>query len=100
MSRAELNRIREAISGGRYYLTDHANEKMLEEDLDIVDIEASILTGILKRKNTHHPRGTVYTIHGTATDPVTPVGTAGRFTGSGQYRVITVYRVTARRKAR
>ena len=94
MSRAELQRIREAISEGRYYLTDHANEEMTEDGLDVLDVETSILNGALKRKETHDPRGTVYTIHGPGLDPDTRVGTAGRFSASRQYRVITVYEVT------
>jgi hypothetical protein len=40
------------------------------------------------------PRGTRYTIYGTGTDGVTTVGTAGRFTGTGRYLIITVYAVT------
>ena len=75
-------------------MTDHANEEMLEEGLDVLDVETSILNGVLKRTESTDPRGTVYTIHGTGTDRDTPVGTAGRFTASGQYRVITVYRIT------
>ena len=94
MSRAELQRIREAIGEGRYYLTDHANEEMLEDGLDVLDVETSILNGVLKRKESTDPRGIVYTIQGMGTDPDTPVGTAGRFTASGEYRIITVYRRT------
>lgn len=97
MSRAERERIRDAIREGRYYLTEHANEEMLEDGLDVLDVETSILNGVLRRKESTDPRGTVYTIHGMGTDPDTPVGTAGRFTSlasSEQYRVITVYRRT------
>lgn len=96
MSQAELNRIREAVANGRYYLTDHANEEILEDDLDVLDVETSILNGVLKRKEGSDPRGTVYTIHGTGTDQETAVGTVGRFTASGQYRVITVLKVIPR----
>ncbi len=99
MSRAELNRIQVAVSDGRYYLTDHANEEMLEDGLDVLDVETSILNGVLKRKDTDDPRGTVYTIHGEGFDADTKVGTAGRFTASGQYRVITVYKVAPREES-
>jgi len=96
VSQAELNRIREAVASGRYYLTDHANEEMIEDDLDVLDVETSILNGVLKRTQGADPRGTVYTIHGTGSDQETPLGTVGRFTASGQYRVITIYKVIPR----
>ena len=39
----------------------------------------------------HGPR---HTIHGVAADGVTPVGSAGRFTETDRYLIITAYEVT------
>lgn len=39
-------------------------------------------------------RGVRYTIQGVAADGVTPAGSAGRFTETGRYLIITVYEVT------
>jgi len=39
------------------------------------------------------PRGTRYTVHGIGADGITPVGTGGRFTGTGRYLIITAYEI-------
>jgi hypothetical protein len=40
------------------------------------------------------PRGARQTIHGTGADRTTQVGTVGRFTGTGRYLIVTLYKVT------
>ena len=40
------------------------------------------------------PRGPRHTVHGTGADGTTPVGSAGRFTDTGRYLIITAYEVT------
>jgi hypothetical protein len=69
-------------------------EEMAEDFLTIADIEAAVLSGRVSRIEKDDPRGTRYTIEGTATDRHTPVGVVGRFSSSGLYLVITVYEVT------
>jgi hypothetical protein len=69
-------------------------EEMAEDDLDILDIERSILNGQVTRIERGDPRGTKYVIEGLALDGETPVGIAGRFTTTGRYLIITVYEVT------
>lgn len=67
---------------------------MAENALDIVDVETAILNGRLVKTERDDPRGTRYTVHGVGADGLTPVGTAGRFTGTGRYLIITVYEIT------
>ena len=67
---------------------------MAEDELDIVDVETSILNGSITKTEKDDPRGPRCTVHGIAADGVTPVGSAGRFTETGQYLIITAYEVT------
>jgi Domain of unknown function (DUF4258) len=94
MPQRVLNRIREAIRNETYDMTAHAVEEMAEDRLDFVDVEMSILNGKLVKTEKNDPRGARYTIHGVGADGITPVGTVGRFTGTGRYLLITVYEVT------
>jgi len=94
MSRHLLDRIRDAIISGEYDLTRHAVEEMAEDDLSILDIECAVLDGEIVRTEADDPRGPRYTIVGLAEDTKTEVGVVGRFTETGIYLVITVYKVT------
>jgi hypothetical protein len=75
-------------------MTFHATEEMAEDDLDIEDLEHSILNGSIARIDRDDPRGTKYVVEGTAVDQVTPVGSAGRFASPERYLIITVYEIT------
>jgi hypothetical protein len=88
-----LEKIRACIRTGHYETTFHANDEMVDDDLDILDIENSILTGQIVKIETDDPRGTKYTIYGTGMNNDVPVGTVGRFTASGKYRIITAYEI-------
>lgn len=94
MSRRILYRVRKSIHDTTYDMTIHAVDEMAEDHLDFVDVETSILNGNIVKTEKGDPRGTKYTIHGTGTDGVIPVGTVGRFTETGRYLIITVYEVT------
>lgn len=94
MPRRIIERIRDAIRTSAYDVTSHAVEEMAEDSLDFTDVETVILRGKLIKTEKDDPRGTKYTVHGIGTDEVTLVGTAGRFTGTGRYLIITVYEVT------
>ena len=72
----------------------HATEEMAEDNLDIFDVEQSVLNGEITRIERDDPRGTKYIIEGTAVDQLTPVGVVGRFLGDERYLIITVYEVT------
>ena len=60
----------------------------------MVDVETAILNGRITKTEKDDPRGPRHTVHGIAADQVTPVGSAGRFTETGQYLIITAYEVT------
>lgn len=94
MPQRVLERIRAAIRHAVYDMTAHAMEEMAEDSLDILDVETAILHGRLVSTEREDPRGTRYTVHGTGADRTTPVGTVGRFTGTGRYLIITVYEIT------
>lgn len=94
MPRSALERIRDQIRQRQYDMTKHAMDEMAEDDLDIMDIEYSILNGAVVRVDRDDPRGTKYVVKGVAVDEITPVGTAGRFTSVERYLIITAYKVT------
>lgn len=74
-------------------MTKHANDEMAEDNLDIFDIETSILQGQITKIEKEDPRGAKYCIEGIANADKTVVGTVGRFTKTGKYRIITVYEI-------
>lgn len=94
MPRRTLERIRAAIRKGSYDMTVHAVEEMAEDELDMTDVEISIQSGRIMKTEKDDPRGARQTIHGTGADRTTHVGTVGRFTGTGRYLIVTVYKVT------
>ena len=94
MARRTLERIRATIRKGSYDMTVHAVEEMAEDDLDKIDVEISIQNGQIMKTERDDPRGARHTIHGTGADRATRVGTVGRFTGTGRYLIVTVYKVT------
>ena len=95
MPRRIIERIRDKIRLGQYDLTAHAMGEMAEDNLDILDVEEAIFSGEISRTDRRDPRGTKYVVEGKAMDQETPVGVAGRFTGTGRYLVITVYEITS-----
>ena len=94
MPRSTIERIRDKIRQHQYDMTGHAMEEMAEDDLDIADVECSILNGSVVRTDRDDPRGTRYVVKGMAVDEITSIGSAGRSTSTARYLIITVYRVT------
>jgi hypothetical protein len=74
-------------------MTVHAVEEMAEDDLDVLDIEEAVLNGGVVRSSKDDPRGTRYTVEGLALDGEKLVGIVGRFHGTSQFLIITVYDV-------
>lgn len=93
MASRELEHIRSAILGHQYALTEHACAEMDEDALDVLDVEAAILTGEIDQVLTADPRGTRYVVIGRATDQHTAVGVVVRFVEHDQLLIITVYEV-------
>jgi hypothetical protein len=93
MASRDLERIRNAILDRRYTLTEHAYDEMDEDDLDVLDVEAAILTGRIEQVLTKDARGTRYVVIGTATDQATTVGVVARFVDQDRLLIVTVYEI-------
>ncbi len=65
---ANLHKIRQRIIERNYYLSSHAEEEMLNDDLERKDVENAILKGWIEKKMTRDVRGTRYRIEGPAMD--------------------------------
>jgi len=93
MTAHDLERVlaaaRQAVLDQSYVLTPHAVLEMRDDHLDVVDIEAAILTGRIERVFEDDARGRRYEIVGRATDLRTAIGVVIRFVGA--MLVITVY---------
>ena len=66
---------------------------MDEDNLDVLDVEAAMLTGEIDQVLTKDPRGTRYVVIGLATDQSTPVGVVVRFVERDQLLIVTVYEI-------
>ncbi len=93
MKMTSLERIRKLFTDRRYTLSEHAYDEMDADGLDVLDIEAAVLTGHVTQELTHDSRGERYVIVGTACDLTTPVGVVARFVENDHILVITVYEV-------
>ncbi|WP_363168836.1 DUF4258 domain-containing protein [uncultured Lamprocystis sp.] len=60
MAKVELDR--------DYFLSSHAEEEMLDDDLDRNDIENAILKGRIEKQLSHDSKGTRYRIEGPCLD--------------------------------
>ena len=78
---------------GKYALSEHAYDEMAEDNLDVLDVEAALLSGRIEQTLTRDPRGTRYVVVGTACDELTPVAVVVRFVERDQLLVITVYEI-------
>jgi hypothetical protein len=93
MASRDLERIRNAVLDQRYTLTEHAYDEMENDNLDVLDVESAVLTGIIDEVLTMDPRGTRFVVVGNATDQQTPVGVVARFVEHDQLLIITVYEI-------
>ena len=85
-----LKRIRQNIINRNYYLSSHAEEEMLDDDLERKDIENAILNGHVDKKMTQDVRGTRYCIEGPAMDGRL-IHVLCRYKESANLIIITVY---------
>lgn len=93
MASRELERIRNAVLDQRYTLSEHAYDEMDQDNLDVLDIESTILSGRIEKTLTKDPRGTRYVVIGKATDEATDVGVVVRFVEHDQLLILTVYEI-------
>lgn len=85
-----LQRIRQKVTEKDYYISDHAEEELLNDELERVDIENAILKGRIEKKLTEDIRGTRYRIEGPARDGRI-IHVVCRFKELGDLILITVY---------
>lgn len=84
---SRIAEIQSLVRNGLYYLTEHADDEAMQDNLDIYDIENGILTGRIRKT---WPKEGKYEIIGSALDG-RPIGIVCRLTQPGKVRVITVY---------
>lgn len=63
-----IQSVRRKIIDRGYYLSSHAEEEMLDDELARDDVENAILKGRIEKKLLEDPRGTRYRIEGPAKD--------------------------------
>jgi len=85
-----LQRIRQKIIDRDYYLSVHAEEEMVNDNLERSDIEYAILKGIIEKKLTEDIRGTRYRIEGPASNG-RMIHVVCRFKEQGSLLIITAY---------
>jgi len=87
---ATIERIRLKIIQRQYYLSAHAEDEMLEDDLERRDVEYAILKGKIDKRLTRDIRGTRYRIEGPVPDGRL-IHVICRFHASSNLLIITVY---------
>jgi len=85
-----LQRIRQKITDRDYYLSGHAEEEMLDDNLERKDVEHAILKGVIEKKLIHDIRGTRYRIEGPAIDGRI-IHVVCRFKEQGNLLIVTAY---------
>ncbi len=88
-----IQRIRQNIIDRAYYLSSHAEDEMLDDELERDDVENAILKGRIQRKLSKDRRGTRYRIEGPAKDGRL-IYVICRFKVDGNLIIITVYALT------
>ena len=86
----KLQKIRQRIIDRNYYLSSHAEEEMLDDDLERKDAENAILKGWMDKKMARDIRGTRYRIEGPAMDGRL-IHVLCRFREGANLIIITVY---------
>ena len=90
---ATLQRIKQKVIDRSYYLSSHAEDEMLDDHLERVDVENAILKGKIDKRLTRDKRGTRYRIEGPATDERI-IHIICRFKADSNLIIVTVYALT------
>ncbi len=88
-----LQAIRQKVIEREYYLSSHAEDEMIDDNLERDDIENAILKGKIEKKLTQDIRGTRYRIEGLSKDGRT-IHVICRFKEDGSLIIITGYALT------
>lgn len=84
---SKIRQIQALVRYGLYYLTEHADDEAIQDDLTIYDVEYSILNGKIRRT---WPKDDKFEVVGIALDGRV-IGVVCRITKGNKVRVITVY---------
>ncbi|MCB2262270.1 MAG: DUF4258 domain-containing protein [Candidatus Thiosymbion ectosymbiont of Robbea hypermnestra] len=87
---SSLQQIRQRVLDRDYFVSSHAEDEMLDDDLKRKDVENAILKGCIEKKLTHDSRGTRYRIEGPALDGRL-IHIICRFREGASLIIITVY---------
>jgi hypothetical protein len=87
---SDLRIIQQKIVDRDYFMSAHAEEEMLDDDLERKAIENAILKGSIEKKMTHDERGIRYRIEGPARDE-RMIHVICRFREDANLIIITVY---------
>ncbi len=87
---SSIEKIRQRILNRDYFMSSHAEDEMLDDDLERKDVENAILKGRIKKKMTHDERGIRYRIEGPARDERL-IHVICRFRENMNLIIITVY---------
>ena len=88
-----IQRIRQKIIERAYYLSSHAEDEMLDDELERDDVEHAILKGRVQKKLSEDRRGTRYRVEGPAKDGRL-INVICRFKADSNLIIITVFAVT------
>ena len=89
---SSIQKIQQRIINRDYFMSSHAEEEMLDDDLERKDVENAILKGIVEKKLTHDDRGIRYRIEGPAMDGRL-IHVICRFRESANLIIVTVYAI-------
>lgn len=84
---SKIKQIQALVRYGLYYLTEHADDEAMEDDLTIYDVEYGILNGKIRRT---WPKDDKFEVVGVALDG-RQIGIVCRITKGNKVRVVTVY---------
>ena len=87
---SNIQTIRQRILDRDYFMSSHAEEEMLDDNLERKDVENAILKGRIEKKMTHDERGARYRIEGPAGDGKL-IHVICRFREHADLIIITVY---------
>jgi hypothetical protein len=86
-------RMREKIRAAEYIVSDHADEKMDDDDLAIYDVECAVLSGAVQERQRDRQTGEwKYRIRGESADG-SAIEVVAKIGASGTLFVLTVYRL-------
>jgi hypothetical protein len=87
-----IRKIQQRIVDRDYFISSHAEEEMLDDDLERKDIENAILKEKIEKKMTYDERGTRYRVEGPARDGRS-IHVVCRFRENSSLIIVTVYAI-------